>query len=75
MSIETMTTTIDPSMMSLLNEALRRAASHNQVHAAAEERDDGSVRSVHERLRQNRALTPPGDQIDSLVLLRAIRDE
>jgi hypothetical protein len=75
MSADEMATRTDPLMMSLLNEALRRASSHHPVHAAVEEIDDGSAKSVHERLSQIRALTPPGDQIDSVVLLRAIRDE
>jgi hypothetical protein len=74
MSADEMTST-DPLMMSLLNEALRRASSHRPVHAVAAETDDESDQSVHERLSQIRALTPPGDQIDSVVLLRAIRDE
>jgi uncharacterized protein YaaN involved in tellurite resistance len=75
MSADEMTTGSDASMMDLLKEALRRASSHLPVHAAAGESEEESVKSIHERLSQIRAMTPPGDQIDSVVLLRAIRDE
>jgi hypothetical protein len=75
MSADEMMTSTDPSMMNLLDEALRRASSHHPVHAAAGETEEEPDKSVHERLSQIRALTPPGDQIDSVVLLRAIRNE
>ncbi len=62
-------------MMNLRNEALQRASLHRPVHGAVAERKDEAGKSVHEQLSQIRALTPPGEQIDSVVLLRAIRDE
>jgi hypothetical protein len=75
MSADEMTTSTDPSMMNLLDQAHRRASLHRPVHRAVEEREDEAGKSVHEQLSQIRALSPPGDQIDSVVLLRAIRDE
>jgi len=75
MSADEMTTSTDPSMMNLLDQARRRASVHRPVHGAVEEPEDEAGESVHEQLSQIRALTPPGDQIDSIVLLRAIRDE
>ncbi|HKG85472.1 MAG TPA: hypothetical protein VKB16_20325 [Beijerinckiaceae bacterium] len=75
MSADEMTTSTDPSMMNLLDHARRRASLHRPVHGTVEEREDEAGKSVHEQLSQIRALTPPGGQIDSVVLLRAIRDE
>lgn len=76
MPMDQLATTGNPAMADLLDQALRRAALHRPVYPTDKgRRDNAPVQSMHDRLRDIRALTPPCEQIDSLELLRAIRDE